>query len=555
MAPTKEAPDSLDVSELRHALQIKTQELASETILRDVKIICEQEETRRIRVRLLLLEDENDDLRDQLAQDDDRIDELERSLDDLRAELDEREADLQRAQTDLRAKTRESDTLKAELEALNSVSADSTKLLTEKLALVRELSNLKPELDHLRSQAASHQSALSEKLALQRQLSTLQVSLEEEKRASQRVLAKEGKSSQADAKIEGQLEELRKELAKEKREREKAERETKKISSEWEGKKEILEGKLEAFRNKLRSTKDQLKESQSELQKAQAAAVTRNAQPAESDELRKPTRNPRKRPMAQMDTDATFGTPGGAVLATKRGRRASAQPGDKSTFSITPFLNRTASIAPQSSPEPQKDEDGDADAERPATTVEDENDRAVHSRSPSVMSDTQSLPFTRVSTQKGRPLSTARSGKGNASTAHPRNRRLPSMLEKVTEEDNEENVPPALESNPTAAVPATKAKKPPLSFASILAEDVEPKKKKRKLLSAGPIKTLFDDDDAEATKTAAAKSLFGGPKGFAALGRGLGGPKGIRKGGLGAGTGELAIFSPLKKDKRAVAGP
>jgi hypothetical protein len=76
-------------------------------------------------------------------------------------------------------------------------------------------------------------------------------------------------------------------------------------------------------------------------------------------------------------------------------------------------------------------------------------------------------------------------------------------------------------------------------------EETEPKKKKRKLLGGG--KTLFDEEDAEATKRPA-KVTLGPPR---LLGKGgLAGPKGGVRGGLsGTGSG-FGTFSPLKKDRR-----
>jgi chromosome segregation ATPase len=190
--------------------------------------------------------------------------------------------------------------------ALNDVSTDSAKLLTEKLALTRELSNLKPELEHLRSQTETHQSLLSEKLSLQRQLSTAQVA-GDGKRATQRFLAKEEKTTEKDGRLEHQLEELRKELAREARQTESRARCAEGICKLGR-RKAVLEGKLDAFRNKLRTTKEQLKQTEAELQKAQISTTTLTSR-AILRKLRKSVRNPRKRSATHLDMDATIGTP------------------------------------------------------------------------------------------------------------------------------------------------------------------------------------------------------------------------------------------------------
>src|SRR4051812_33923638 len=116
--------------------------------------------------------------------------------------------------------------LQAELNALQNVSTDGTKLLTEKLALTRELATLKPELEHLRSQSTAQQGWLAEKLSLQRQLTTLQVELDNEKRSSQRATARNGKAYDMATESQAQIDDLKKELVKERRERERLEQET-----------------------------------------------------------------------------------------------------------------------------------------------------------------------------------------------------------------------------------------------------------------------------------------------------------------------------------------
>src|SRR5258706_9718025 len=104
---------------------------------------------------------------------------------------------------------------------MNGISVDSTKQLTEKLSLGRELATLKPELEHLRAQATYQQTILSEKLALQRQISALEVDLEIAKNASRRAAMKESGNSKDDQ-MHILVDDLRKELLKERREKERA---------------------------------------------------------------------------------------------------------------------------------------------------------------------------------------------------------------------------------------------------------------------------------------------------------------------------------------------
>ncbi|KAA6413411.1 MAG: hypothetical protein FRX48_03157 [Lasallia pustulata] len=533
-----------DLSEMPRFLDVQSLELAYEKSLRQTDIVYGTESARQLRVRIILLEDENDDLHDQLALGDDRIDVLETSVQEVQDQLEIAGESLQRAQSDFRIKTREVETLKAGLHSMNGMSMDVTKLLTEKLALARELSALKPEVEHLRSQVATHQSLLAEKLSLQRQLTSVQVELETEKRATQRALAKEGKIEEHDARLEAQFEELRKEVAKERRERQRVEREAQKELADWEGKKTILEGKLDAFRNKLRITKEQLKEAQNELQKSQTAAQASRLLAPAGAEVEKQARNIRKRSAAQLDKDAAVGTPG-ALPVTKKRRKASTLPGDKSTFSITPFLNRT-SVAPEF-PLLDHQVSGHEDEVGASSAIE-----AAYRSSPSVVPRMeQKAKATSVrpdhAGKKHDALTTAKIGKANAKRPPTRKRRPGPPLEQVAEEDQGENVAPTEVSVKTHVLPGMPLLKKDNSIDDTLSEDMEGRKKKRRLLNGGLGRTLFDDNDGEGSK--------GGDKGHAGSARVFGTmrPKGALCLGLGAAG--FGSFSPLKKDRKSSAVP
>lgn len=434
--------------------------------------------------------------------------------------------------------------MQAEIQALGNVSADSTRLLTEKLALARELSSLKPEIEHLRSSAASHQSTLAEKLQLQRELSSAQVKLETERRALQRTKAKDTKNSEDDAKLTLQLEDLRKELAKEKRESQKLEREARKQASEWEGQKAIFESKLDAFRNKLRSTKEQLKETQKELEDSQAARAVAQAPASQA------TKNPRKRSIARFDPDMTIGTPGEGP-AQKRNKSTSL-PGDKSSFSITPFLNRTSTfIAPDSS-----DDEGQPSTNQPSTNQPTEVTTTMQiplqSAAPSAHNSPSSKPQLTKKKIKGYAASNKKSKGGvleetsglKANIQPPRrstaSTKSTSSLPRVLEESDEENSTAAASSNG----------QDPTSTTTINLSQVV--KKKQKILG-GARKNLFDDDEDEGTQTKGrmGTTLLGGMKG---LGGGLrGGAGGGGPISLSSKSKTLVEFSPLKKDWRAAA--
>ena len=424
---------------------------------------------------------------------------------------------------------------------------DSTKLLTEKLSLSRELASLRPELEHLKSQAAAHQSILAEKLSLQRQLSTTQVELENEKRATQRALSREEGKQDRDAELEAQVDSLQAELARERRERQRVEREAQKVTSEFDGKKTILDSRLDAFRNKLRMTKEQLKETQEELQAARATARAQTGMNTGTEAVLETVRNPRKRSLAQFDTDAGIGTPG-IPPAAKKSKRGSTLPGDKSTFSITPFLNRTINIAPENPPTEQPTietvQEGieDDDAQATAAPISDVSPSAQPAKK-----IVKKEPKKNAATKKPAALAAAKAVKSNNTKVAGRRPKIAPALEQVQEEDNDENFPPANQELIPPNEHVTQSKNNSVEINDRASEEPTFIKKKRKLLGGGLAKTLFDDDDGDLVK-GSDRGLFGGAKGFGSFGRPLGNVKlGARPGSTASGFG---AFSPLKKDKK-----
>ncbi|KAK4983702.1 hypothetical protein LTR50_007062 [Elasticomyces elasticus] len=626
-------------------------------------IIAKDEDIRKVQFEICLLEDENDELRDQVAQEEERSDSFEKLVNANLVRAEEAEAELEIIVNEVRVNEREIAGLRAEIAALQNLTTNSTAYLTEKLALDRELSALKPEVEHLRSQLANQQEILSEKLSLQRQLNTMQVELENEKCKTQKALAKrrntqfelsqeeqiddlrremtrekrarqraeeavetaqaelqkakktierslikdaktskqdsalevqvkelqeklaqeeqqrqeaqeaheaaltelervkkaaqlpsakEAKKAQQDVGADGQLEELQKQMTEEKRERQRAEKALQKGSADWEAQKSIMDDKLNQFRTKLKTTKEKLKEAEEELATAQTAAAARPAGRAGSE---KPVaKNPKKRNAAQMEPDATgLGTPGNG-MPVKRGKKATATVGDKSTFSITPFLNRTMSMAPES-----------PEAEEPEAGLDKEDDAAP---TPTASKTTSSANL------KPKPLAPASASKFNIKKTALARKKTVVALEKVAEEAEDEPVAEGKENEPLmgtvkqtlkvkpAAAPTTaanpskaKMRKSLATFATFNIEPQVEKVKKRKLGGLG--KTLFDDDDEGAVRPMPGASAFGGQRLFGRLG-GLGALKG--KGGLlgaraGLKGGVLSTeygfqFSPLKKDRK-----
>ncbi|KAK5138000.1 hypothetical protein LTR08_005797 [Meristemomyces frigidus] len=661
------------------SLTSSAHELKYERSAHLVDILSKDEDIRRLRFDIHILEDDSDEVRELLQQEEDRSDAFERLVSENLARAEGAEAQLRENEADLRGREQELLTLGAEKNALLCSTEDATAALTEKLALTRELSVLKPELDHLKAQAASTEALTAEKLALQRQLSDIKCEVENAKRETKRALAKRrntgveiaqeeqvddlrrqltkekrarqraeeaanvtqsdvhvdevhkelvrekrarqrveekleeaqnqapqvedvrkdllrekkarqklqdaldnlhaelessrkaaAKSAAGAAEVDdGQADELRQEVAKEKKERVRAEKTAQKAAAEFESQRAVLDDKLNQFRNKLRTTKEKLKETEIELAQQIASAVSAPA--VKKTATKAPTttaapKNAKKRNAAQIDADATnLGTPGDGPTA-KRGRKAGAGMGDKSTFSITPFLNRTAGAAVESG-----DDASDKEQASPA-----------------------------VRKTKKEPLAAQPLSKGNVppkKAAVPRKPKQLPALEIVAEEEAEdvhslgqENAraaPAAVKGAATMKVKTKvvdgpdddsaaakkggegkrKIRKSIHEFANFNLQEpatVVGKKKKRKLGGLG--KTLFDEEEEAHAAPAAAKSGFGGPsravfgaKGFGVLGGGkklglggglLGGSSRVGSTMMAAGDGSGFMFSPLKRARK-----
>jgi hypothetical protein len=388
---------------------------------------------------------------------------------------------------------------------------------------------------------------------LQDQLESLQQDLSREKKESEKMRKEIGKARKnADCELQDRLENLEKDLAREKKDGEKARKEADKERKAMETQQALLESKLDQIRTKLRSTKEELKECQTEISEAKAAAIKPKGLNPQGGI---PVKNPRKRGASEIVADCTIGTPdGGAVRGkrqiTKKGRTEQTMVGEKSMFSITPFLNRTMSIAPDT---PGDEEASDADIpQMPAQIVKNTAqeigltlDVSTESPVPTLKSRGRKKAADK-SKPSERPVLAEAKSNPKTKKAAPKATRVMSTLEKVTEEEDEnEQLNDAVP--PMKVFTGNDFSKPnqPSKVAKPIAGDDGAKKKKRKL---GEGKTLFDEDDGEATKRPGKVNL-GAPR-LLSKG-GLAGPKGGLRGGLASASG-FGGFSPLKKDRRGI---
>lgn len=456
---------------------------------------------------------------------------------------------------------------------------DSGKAIQEKFALTRELNRIRPELEHLQSQLSSYQEMVAERNDLRRQLDSLEVELENEKRSRQRIQSKDNDT--ATTELKSRLEEAEGKLAAEKKEREKAKKEHGKQMAEAAAEKERLEERVSSLKAKTKTMQTELKEAREQLEATQTElANTNKARPVSrgvggggaggEDWFKRSvhlnTDAGRKRRVVEMNfEDIVIQTPGNDVGTSKRtAKQRGAEKttvGEKSAFSVTPFLNRTTALAdsspresssnnvsaatePEFDAEPMQDEpaampDSSSAAFEPEQEAPAPKPKGVSFKStPTAISPVKPAPKTRGRPPRSTPLATSSPARTNRTvqrTAPARSRSKPEpILETSIEESSamdQENI------SISASAPPKRA----TSLQPKAAPEGEVKKRKRKLLGANS--TLFDDDDdgeAVAPPTATRAPSVPSRRVRTALGGG------VRNAFAGA------SFSPLKRDRRGV---
>lgn len=398
--------------------------------------------------------------------------------------------------------------------------------MTEKLGLSRELSSVKDELEHLRSQSESYQTLLTEKLSLERQLSSLEVELDTAKRALERARAKDASQKEEDGSTRAQLEALNKELTRERTERVQTEKEATKRAAEWDTERANLESQLDAFRNELPQARHQSGDVRGGTQ---GQGLKPELQSDEANEGQR--RQSRKRSIPHFDPDMTIGTPGD-INHPKKTKLSSA--GDKSMFSITPFLNRTSmSLGSQIEDSSSSGSDGDI---RPKSPKKHDSTVGVKRDGPVKQKASRPKPqrATGSASQESRT-----SNSNQRQQTRIRGSSSISALEKVPEENDHDTE--TLEADT-------------LKFESSSKGDAQkPKVKRQKFLGASREKTLFDEDELLDESHKARRPGLGN-------GRSLGMRGGIhlttaknpRRGEALGEIGGLPEFSPLKKNKKPI---
>lgn len=323
---------------------------------------------------------------------------------------------------------------------ITSVNSNSAILLADKVALESQVATLETIIQNLKSQADRHQTVLLEKSALERRLSSLQQESEALKGSAQ--LAQQALQSENEI-LQRQVRSLEVDLDEERNQRMQAEERSEKVSSVWETKHTTLEQRSNSFRAKLRVTMEQLKACQATLRDFRASGPSEPG-PLVTGQGKKGFAKPSltRNSVQQQDVDSIIGTPGD-MPAAKKAKRTLALPGDKSAFSITPYLNRASSVALDSPPSDAGPIDGLRQKQKSYDHLDDQGGPDEHTFN-TVKGPHATSQLIRPHSKAALPKTLAMGGKGNTNTKPSlvRNSKISLSLEDVSEiEENDLNDP------------------------------------------------------------------------------------------------------------------
>jgi hypothetical protein len=377
-----------------------------------------------------------------------------------------------------------------------------------------------------------------------------------EKRAAQRQAKAQSGTDPSEAEVaelSERLGEVEKNLEAERKAYSRLQKEHEQTVAEVEARQEAVNAKVERLRTKLRETQEELRNCRSELERAREQTVTIPKVTTTTVPIKRPAVKvaPKKRPAAQLE-ESILQTPGQDDRTKrppkKRGFELSAV--EKSTFSITPFLNKTVNLSDESV------KIGGDDATRTVSTLQlrqgDETTTVpmTEDTEPTTTEPTEAPAPKAGATlvekkargrPKGKPLADSAPSKKNLTSRVRKTPLTEPILEKVTEEPDDE--PQEQENRSMESTGTTKSLEPQANTSEARTSggaEAEPKKKKRKLLGASNKPTILDEDEGErVVAKRPPKTVVGGVRAKVAMG----GAKNAFAG---------ASFSPLKRDRRGV---
>lgn len=526
---------------------------------------------------MALLKPEIDHLRSQVAHQKDVLAEklaLERQLNSLEVELANEKRATQKA-----TQRQESEDNAIENDLRQRIADLEKKLMSEKKASEKARNahgkeqsgvedDLRQQIVDLEKKLASEQKATEKAIKtaqkvqsdteeeLRLQIADLEKKLTDEKRATQK--AKRSQNSD-DKDAPGDLQkvsDLEKQLASERQEMDLLRNSNEKEAAAARDQMEMLTQRVEDFKNKLRETRAELKEVRAELTQARTTTTTVALKDDGPKKSKAKPKASKKRGANEISVDEMMlDTPGNGEGRAKRPlKKKGIEPsmvGEKSTFSITPFLNKSNTINVSETIEEEVEEpsilEGKGDSAVPI--VEPEAETAEE-----ILGDAEQRLAKPVAKalKMTKPKATEKKSRGKAKGAVLTQSPTKANVAAVSSnEDDAADEPAAAGKENLPANTALEVKTKAVEAATINADNAEPKKKKRKL-GATTKGTIFDQEEDAGEIVAPIPTVAT----VAAKRKPVGLKTAARKGPVAAlskaGAFGGKTFSPLKRDRRGV---
>lgn len=316
-----------------HALDLEYQQNRHKTDL-----ISRDEDARRLQLRVLLLRDENTRLQDKCAAKDEEIRALSRDGDQLRVELDEFKAQNEPKDAQIKDAAIEADdpavghirnhynrnllanSTKGETKSSETHMRDLSKALDENRALTKELQQLRPEMELLKQQVTNYEKMLSEQRKTE---------LASKKQSKSKTPNDESEDM---SELRAALDKVTEKLAEEERQRENIKSNHRKELEESERQNDKLEQRISKLEKKLKDSQKELRDVRKELKAPQPSSKEDESEGGNTSNNQEATTKARAKDQSLTNKERL----------SRRNKRTIEQAavGEKSTFSITPLLNK-----------------------------------------------------------------------------------------------------------------------------------------------------------------------------------------------------------------------
>ncbi|TFA97656.1 hypothetical protein CCMA1212_010605 [Trichoderma ghanense] len=318
--------NSIERTTRLHQLDLQHQQNRHKTDL-----ISRDEAARRLELRVLLLQDEKAELQEKCAAE---IKALSQDGDQLRVELDRIKATDPSKDAQVNGATIETTGLAAETKSSETCMQDLSKALDENLALTKELQQLRPEIELLRQQVTKYERMIAEQRETQ-----LQQEQSEKELASKSQSKPEGPNAKGQdvVQLRAALQKATEELLEEKRHRKTMESDHQEEMDKSERQKHKLEGKISNLEKKLKESQKELHDLRKDLEASRSSG--KEDGPEDGTTINTQGARAGSRTIGQSATTDKERLPR-KHTARKRATEQ-AMVGEKSTFSITPLLNKT----------------------------------------------------------------------------------------------------------------------------------------------------------------------------------------------------------------------